>query len=478
MAYDAKKIYYRFDDHLSRLVLDYEASRQISSESENLYHGLPTDPYDEGLFVEHNVKRGLRNADGSGVVAGLTRISDVHGYNKVDGKVVPDQGKLTLRGYSIEDLVNNAQAENRYGYEEVAYLLITGSLPNKEELDGFCERLGAFRHLSDEYVKEFPMTTVSSSIMNVLQRAVLLLYAFDAEPDVITPEHEIDVAISMLARLPRIAAFAHMASIAKLRGSEVHVPHPTPGLSTAETILQVLRGGMAFTRDEAMLLDVMLMLHAEHGGGNNSTFTVRVTSSSGTDTYSSIAAGIGSLKGPLHGGANLAVVDQFEHLKENIRDWTSKEEIDSYLIKMLRKEVYDKCGLIYGIGHAVYTISDPRTVLLREMARDLAKEKGREREFAFLELLEERAVETFMNFKGNKVNKRVCANVDFYSGFVYDLIGLPREVFTPLFAMSRIAGWTAHRIEELNFDSKRIIRPAYRNVSGEKEFVPLDQRIK
>lgn len=478
MAYDAKKIYYRFDDHLSRLVLDYEASRQISSESENLYHGLPTDPYDEGLFVEHNVKRGLRNADGSGVVAGLTRISDVHGYNKVDGKVVPDQGKLTLRGYSIEDLVNNAQAENRYGYEEVAYLLITGSLPNKEELDGFCERLGAFRHLSDEYVKEFPMTTVSSSIMNVLQRAVLLLYAFDAEPDVITPEHEIDVAISMLARLPRIAAFAHMASIAKLRGSEVHVPHPTPGLSTAETILQVLRGGMAFTRDEAMLLDVMLMLHAEHGGGNNSTFTVRVTSSSGTDTYSSIAAGIGSLKGPLHGGANLAVVDQFEHLKENIRDWTSKEEIDSYLIRMLRKEVYDKCGLIYGIGHAVYTISDPRTVLLREMARDLAKEKGREREFAFLELLEERAVETFMNFKGHKVNKRVCANVDFYSGFVYDLIGLPREVFTPLFAMSRIAGWTAHRIEELNFDSKRIIRPAYRNVSGEKEFVPLDQRIK
>ena len=246
MAYDAKKIYYRFDDHLSRLVLDYEASRQISPESENLYHGLPTDPYDEGLFVEHNVKRGLRNADGSGVVAGLTRISDVHGYNKIDGKVVPDQGKLTLRGYSIEDLVNNAQAENRYGYEEVAYLLITGSLPNKEELDGFCERLGAFRHLSDEYVKEFPMTTVSSSIMNVLQRAVLLLYAFDAEPDVITPEHEIDVAISMLARLPRIAAFAHMASVAKLRGSEVHVPHPTPGLSTAETILQVLRGGLAF----------------------------------------------------------------------------------------------------------------------------------------------------------------------------------------------------------------------------------------
>ena len=298
MAYDAKKIYYRFDDHLSRLVLDYEASRQISPESENLYHGLPTAPYDEDLFVEHNVKRGLRNADGSGVVAGLTRISDVHGYNKVDGKVVPDQGKLTLRGYSIEDLVNNAQAENRYGYEEVAYLLITGSLPNKEELDGFCERLGAFRHLSDEYVREFPMTTVSSSIMNVLQRAVLLLYAFDAEPDAITPEHEIDVAISMLARLPAIAAFAHMASVAKRRGSEVHVPHPTPGLSTAETILQVLRGGMAFTRDEAMLLDVMLMLHAEHGGGNNSTFACRVLSSSATDPYSRLRRGYRLAQGP------------------------------------------------------------------------------------------------------------------------------------------------------------------------------------
>lgn len=349
MAYDAKKIYYRFDDHLSRLVLDYEASRQISPESENLYHGLPTAPYDEGLFVEHNVKRGLRNADGSGVVAGLTRISDVHGYNKVDGKVVPDQGKLTLRGYSIEDLVNNAQAENRYGYEEVAYLLITGSLPNKEELDGFCGRLGAFRHLSDEYVKEFPMTTVSSSIMNVLQRAVLLLYAFDAEPDAITPEHEIDVAISMLARLPRIAAFAHMASVAKRRGSEVHVPHPTPGLSTAETILQVLRGGMAFTRDEAMLLDVMLMLHAEHGGGNNSTFACRVLSSSATDPYSAYAAAIGSLKGPRHGGANAKVVSMHEDIRAHVSNWEDEDEVAAYLGKIL-----DQAGLRRHGSHLRY----------------------------------------------------------------------------------------------------------------------------
>lgn len=467
MAYDAKKIYYRFDDHLSRLVLDYEASRQISPESESLYHGLPTDPYDEGLFVEHNVKRGLRNADGSGVVAGLTRISDVHGYNKVDGKVVPDQGKLTLRGYSIEDLVNNAQAENRYGYEEVAYLLITGSLPNKEELDGFCERLGAFRHLSDEYVKEFPMTTVSSSIMNVLQRAVLLLYAFDAEPDVITPEHEIDVAISMLARLPRIAAFAHMASVAKLRGSEVHVPHPTPGLSTAETILQVLRGGMAFTRDEAMLLDVMLMLHAEHGGGNNSTFTTHVVTSSGTDTYSAIAAALGSLKGPKHGGANIKVVRMFEDMKQTVKNWDDEDEIRLYLSRLLDKEAFDKAGLIYGMGHAVYSISDPRAKIMESFAAGLSSEKGREDEYNLYMRVARLAPEVIGEKR--RIYKGVSANVDFYSGFIYSMLDLPMELYTPIFACARIAGWSAHRIEEL-INAGKIIRPAYKAIQPEREF--------
>ena len=472
MAYDAKKIYYRFDDHLSRLVLDYEASRQISSESESLYHGLPTDPYDEGLFEEHNVKRGLRNADGSGVVAGLTRISDVHGYNKVDGKVVPDQGKLTLRGYSIEDLVNNAQAENRYGYEEVAYLLITGSLPNKEELDGFCERLGAFRHLSDEYVKEFPMTTVSSSIMNVLQRAVLLLYAFDAEPDVITPEHEIDVAISMLARLPRIAAFAHMASVAKLRGSEVHVPHPTPGLSTAETILQVLRGGMAFTRDEAMLLDVMLMLHAEHGGGNNSTFVCRAMSSSGTDTYSAIAGAVGSLKGPLHGGANAKVMEMFQYIKENV-DPHDDGSIRDYLNKLLDGEAGDKSGKLYGLGHAVYTISDPRAVLLKKYAQHMAEIKGYADEFALLQKVEELGIPLVQERRHS--DTPMCANVDMYSGLVYTMLGIPEDVFTPLFASARIAGWCANRIEEV-VTCHRIMRPAYRAVTTHEAYIPMDQR--
>ena len=474
MAYDAKKIYYRFDDHLSRLVLDYEASRQISSESESLYHGLPTDPYDEDLFVEHNVKRGLRNADGSGVVAGLTRISDVHGYNKVDGKVVPDQGKLTLRGYSIEDLVNNAQAENRYGYEEVAYLLITGSLPTKEELDGFCERLGAFRHLSDEYVREFPMTTVSSSIMNVLQRAVLLLYAFDAEPDAITPEHEIDVAISMLARLPRIAAFAHMASVAKLRGSEVHVPHPTPGLSTAETILQVLRGGMAFTRDEAMLLDVMLMLHAEHGGGNNSTFACRVLSSSATDPYSAYAAAIGSLKGPRHGGANAKVVSMHEDVRAHVSNWEDEDEVAAYLGKILDKRAFDGTGLIYGMGHAIYTLSDPRAVLLKRFARSLAETKGMLDEFELFERVERLTPEVLRSVKGEE--KVVCANVDLFSGLVYKMMGIPMELYTPLFAVARMVGWCAHRIEEVCQPANRIIRPAYKAVAPMRAFVPLDQR--
>ena len=473
MAYDAKKIYYRFDDHLSRLVLDYEASRQISPESENLYYGLPTDPYDEELFVEHDVKRGLRNADGSGVVAGLTRISDVHGYNKVDGKAVPDQGKLTLRGYSIEDLVNNAQAENRYGYEEVAYLLITGSLPTKEELDGFCERLGAFRHLSDEYVRVFPMTTVSSSIMNVLQRAVLLLYAFDAEPDVITPEHEIDVAISMLARLPRIAAFAHMASIAKCHGSEMHVPHPTPGLSTAETILQVLRGGMAFTRDEAMLLDVMLMLHAEHGGGNNSTFTTRVLSSSGTDAYSAYAAAIGSLKGPKHGGANAKVGAMIEDASEKICDWEDEDQVADYLTHLVRGEEFDGTGLIYGLGHAVYTVSDPRAVIIKKYARGLAEAKGRERKLHLLENIEKLGPGVMRDVRG--VKKPICANIDLYTGFIYSMLGIPQDMYTAIFAMARLAGWCAHRMEEL-YGSGRIIRPAYNSVMGDGNYVPMAQR--
>ena len=395
----------------------------------------------------------------------------MHGYNKIDGKVVPDQGKLTLRGYNIEDLVNNAQAENRYGYEEVAYLLITGSLPTKEELDGFCERLGAFRHLSDEYVKEFPMTTVSSSIMNVLQRAVLLLYAFDAEPDAITPEHEIDVAISMLARLPRIAAFAHMASVAKRRGSEVHVPHPTPGLSTAETILQVLRGGMSFNHDEAMLLDVMLMLHAEHGGGNNSTFACRVLSSSATDPYSAYAAAIGSLKvrataapTPKSCPCTRTSVRMSPIGRTRTRSQPTWARSSTSRLRRHRPH------LRYGPRrlHA----ERPAREVCRRYARTLAAKKDLGEEFALIERIERLAPQVM---RDHGMTKPICANIDLYTGFIYKMLGVPETLFTPLFAVARMAGWSAHRMEEL-FCAHRIIRPAYRPVIEPLEYKPLADR--
>ena len=472
MAYDAKRIYYRFDDYLSRLVLDYEASRQIDADSEQLYHGFPTEPYDENLFVEHNVKRGLRNADGSGVVAGLTRISDVHGYKKVDGRVIPDKGQLRLRGYQIDDLVTNAQREDRFGYEEVAYLLLTGSLPTVNELKGFCERIGAFRHLSGDYLHEFPMTTPSRSIMNTLARAVLLLYRFDAEPDEISPEHEIDVAMAMLARLPRIAAFAHMARVAKAEGQIPRIPQPDAKLSTAETVLQVLRGGDDFTHDEAMLLDVMLMLHAEHGGGNNSTFACRVLSSSATDPYSAYAAAIGSLKGPRHGGANAKVAEMHQDIREHVARWDNDDEVASYLEKILDKEAFDRTGLIYGMGHAVYTLSDPRAELCRKYARKLADAKGVGDEFSLIERIERLAPEVM---RDHGFTKPICANIDLYTGFIYQMLGIPDDLFTPMFAVARMAGWSAHRMEEL-FCAHRIIRPAYNPIMNDETYVPLSER--
>lgn len=472
MAYDAKRIYYRFDDYLSRLVLDYEASRQIDADSEQLYHGFPTEPYDENLFVEHNVKRGLRNADGSGVVAGLTRISDVHGYKKVDGRVIPDKGQLRLRGYQIDDLVTNAQREDRFGYEEVAYLLLTGSLPTVNELKGFCERIGAFRHLSGDYLHEFPMTTPSRSIMNTLARAVLLLYRFDAEPDEISPEHEIDVAMAMLARLPRIAAFAHMTRVAKAEGQIPRIPQPDAKLSTAETVLQVLRGGDDFTHDEAMLLDVMLMLHAEHGGGNNSTFACRVLSSSATDPYSAYAAAIGSLKGPRHGGANAKVAEMHQDIREHVARWDNDDEIASYLEKILDKEAFDRTGLIYGMGHAVYTLSDPRAELCRKYAHKLADAKGVGDEFSLIERIERLAPEVM---RDHGFTKPICANIDLYTGFIYQMLGIPDDLFTPMFAVARMAGWSAHRMEEL-FCAHRIIRPAYNPIMNDETYVPLSER--
>ena len=397
------------------------------------------------------------------------------GYERMpEGGLKAIPGKLVYRGINIKDLVKGIEKENRYGFEETAFLLLSGFLPDKDELETFTRLLNHSMPLEQKTTMNI-LDLEGHNIMNILARSVLEMYTFDPNPDDTSRDNLMRQSIELIAKFPTIIAYAYNILRHSQQGRSLHIRHPKENLSIAENFLFMLKGPQ-YTQSEARILDLALMLHADHGGGNNSTFTVRVTSSSGTDTYSSIAAGIGSLKGPLHGGANLRVIDMFHHLQEVINDWTDKDEIDAYLTKMLRKEGYNKSGKIYGIGHAVYTISDPRALLLKEWARKLAKEKGMEKEFAFLELIEERAIETFMNFKGNQVKKRVCANVDFYSGFVYEMIGLPKEVYTSLFAMSRITGWTAHRIEELNFDSKRIIRPAYKNVAEDKPFIPLDKR--
>ena len=403
------------------------------------------------LFKKFDVKRGLRNEDGTGVLVGLTKIGNVVGYERIPGGgLKPIPGKLFYRGYDLEDLAHAILKEKRFGFEEVAYLLLSGRLPDKEELVSFRELINDNMPL-EQKTKMNIIELEGNNIMNILARSVLEMYRFDPNAD--------DTSRDNLIR--------HAT-----HGRSLHIRHPQENLFLAENFLYMLKKD--YTELDARTLDLLLVLQAEHGGGNNSTFTVRVTSSTGTDTYSSIAAGIGSLKGPLHGGANIQVADMFHHLQENIQDWTNVDEIDTYFTRMLNKEVYNKTGLIYGIGHAVYTISDPRAILLKELARDLAREKSKEREFAFLELLEERAIEVFGRVKNN--GKTVSSNVDFYSGFVYEMIGLPQEIFTPLFAMARIVGWCAHRNEELNFEGKRIIRPAYKNVLDDVTYIPIKKR--
>ena len=427
---------------------------------------------DNELFQKYDVKRGLRNEDGTGVLVGLTKIGNVVGYERIPGGgLQPIPGKLFYRGYDVEDLVHSTIKEKRFGFEEVAFLLLSGRLPDKEELAGFLELLNDNMPL-EQKTKMNILELEGSDIMNILARSVLELYTFDSKPDDNSRDNLMRQSIELISKFPTIIAYAYNMLRHATFGRSLHIRHPQENLSIAENFLFMLKKD--YTELEARTLDLLLVLQAEHGGGNNSSFTVRVTSSSGTDTYSAIAAGIGSLKGPLHGGANLQVIDMVHHLKEKIKDWTNVDEIDTYFTRMLNKEAYDKTGLIYGIGHAVYTISDPRALLLKELARDLAKEKGRDKEFAFLELLEDRAITMFAKVKNN--GKTVSSNVDFYSGFVYEMIGLPQEIYTPLFAMARIVGWCAHRNEELNFDGKRIIRPAYKNVLDVAEYVPLKKR--
>lgn len=431
---------------------------------------------EKDLFTKMGVKRGLRNEDHSGVLVGLTRVGDVVGYQRLpEGGLEAVPGKLIYRGIDVVDLSKGVQAENRFGFEETAYLLLSGELPDKEELPVFNQIMSDLLPLTQDEKMNI-LFLRGSDIMNILARQVLVMHAFDASADDNSRDNLIKQSLNLIAKFPTIVAYAYHVMRHNQQFRSLHIRHPQDGLSLAENFLYMLKGPNNYTELDAKILDLTLILHAEHGGGNNSTFTVRVTSSTSTDTYSAIAAAIGSLKGPLHGGANIKVCDMFDHLKTAIKDWTDDKEITDYLMKILNKKVYNKKGLIYGIGHAVYTVSDPRAILLKEMARDLAKEKNLVAEFAFLERLEGLSVDAFMNFKGNAVNKRVCANVDFYSGFVYEMIGLPKEVFTPLFAMSRIAGWCAHRIEELNFEGKRIIRPAYKNVEERHDFIPLKDR--
>lgn len=442
--------------------------------SNQLYEGYrDMDRVPDDLYTALDVKRGLRNSDGSGVLVGLTTISNVHGYNKVNGVAVPDYGSLMLRGYDMATLVDGAQGEKRFGYEEVAYLLLSGTLPTSVQLGDFCARLSSRRRLPEGFLHVFPRTNASHSIMNVLQRSTLLMYSFDKNPDDTSSEHEIDVAITLLSRLPRIAAIAQAAMTAAENGEELVVPPVREDYSVAESVLDVLRGKRGFTREEAMLLDVMLMLHAEHGGGNNSTFTCRVLSSSGTDAYSAYSAAIGSLKGPKHGGANFKVGEMIADIEHNVRDWDNDDEIAAYLGRILRREAFDGAGLIYGMGHAVYTLSDPRAQLVKRYARALAEERGIVDELDLIESVERLAPEVMRDVRG--IKKAVCANIDMYTGFVYSMLGVPQDLYTPIFAIARMAGWAAHRMEEL-YGAGRIIRPAYGSRIEPHEYVNIGRR--
>ena len=428
---------------------------------------------DAKYYDKHVVKRGLRNSDGTGVIAGLTNICNVHGYVINEGEKAPIKGQLIYRGYNINDLVANAKNENRFGYEEIVYLLLMGDLPSKQELEAFKMMMSENRALPENFFEDMILKAPSRDIMNKMARSVLALYSYDDNPENRSPEYEMATAISIISKLPNIMVSAYQVKKRTFDGESL-IMHPLiSNHSTAEMILSALRPDRQFTDEEAKLLDIILMLHAEHGGGNNSTFSCRVLTSSGTDPYSAYAAAIGSLKGPKHGGANIKVSGMHDCLKENVSNWEDEGEVADFLRKILRKEAYDKSGLVYGMGHAVYTLSDPRAVILKENAKRLAKGTEFEAEFNLLETVERLTPELFAEAKGDI--KAICANVDMYSGLVYRMLKIPDDLFTPLFAVSRMAGWCAHRFEEL-VTGKRIIRPAYKSVKKERMYIPIDER--
>jgi citrate synthase len=428
---------------------------------------------DKELFETYNVKRGLRNQDGSGVLVGLTNIGDVVGYEKKDSLVTPCEGRLYYRGINVEDLVHGFQKDKRHGFDETVYLLLTGKLPNKDDLELFSSYMAGHRDLPNSFVNLI-LSFRGKNIMNMLARSVLVMYTQDDEAENYSHINLLKQSLNLIAKFPVIAAYVYFGFRHTYQRKSLIFRHPDPEMSTAENFLYMLKGE-DYSKLEADILDLALVLHAEHGGGNNSTFATRVISSAGTDTYSAISAGLGSLKGYLHGGANLQVEEMIRDIKKNVKDWKDKKELLEYLQKILKGEAGDGSGKIYGIGHAIYTLSDPRAILLKDKARDLAETKGKADEYNLYESIEELAPEAFARFKGGN-SKVVSANVDFYSGFVYKCIDIPKELFTPIFAIARMAGWCAHRLEEVTFASRRIIRPAYKNVFGRIDYDPLEER--
>ncbi len=425
------------------------------------------------LYTQYKVNRGLRDLEGNGVLTGLTEISEIVAYTFENGKKIGQEGELFYRGVNVEELVNGFVKEERFGFEEVSYLLLFGDLPDSRQLGDFTRILGNYRSLPTSFVRDIIMKAPSSDMMNTLARSVLTLFSYDDNASDVSIPNVLRQCLELIALFPLLAVYGYQAYKHYHDGQSLYIHSPLPELSTAENILHILRPDSQYTALEARILDIALVLHAEHGGGNNSTFTTHVVSSSGTDTYSVIAASLGSLKGPKHGGANIKVVEMFDDLKNSLDDWTDEEQVRKYLVDLLHKRAFDKAGLIYGMGHAIYSVSDPRAEVFKGFVRSLSEEKGLHDEFELYSMVERLA--PVIIGEERKIYKGVSANVDFYSGFVYNMLGLPLELFTPIFAIARISGWSAHRLEEL-INAGKIIRPAYKNVCDRNEYVPLEER--
>lgn len=452
------------DKKYSEITPDILALSEICKENSSI---------DNAWFSKYKVFRGLRDLDGNGVLTGLTEISEIQAFKMVDGQKVPCDGQLFYRGYNVKELVDGFVKEERFGFEETVYLLLFGKLPNQTEMADFRRLLARYQALPSGFVSDIIMKAPSQDMMNTLARSVLTMYAYDDKANDISIPNVLRQCILLIATFPALSVYGYQTYRHFYKGDSLYIHQPLPELSTAQNILHMLRPDSSYTALEARILDLALVLHAEHGGGNNSTFTTHVISSSGTDTYSAIAASLGSLKGPKHGGANIKVVQMFEDMKEKVKDWEDEEEVSNYLRALLHKEAFDKSGLIYGIGHAVYSLSDPRANVFKQFVRSLSEEKGRMKEFRLYSMVEHLASDIIA--KERRIYKGVSANIDFYSGFVYSMLDLPKELYTPIFAIARIAGWSAHRLEEL-INAGKIIRPAYMNVCPRREYKLMTER--